>query len=387
MDGTGPQFGRRDLLKCLLGSGIALGLRGLAGCTGFAGSEPSPAWVPTVPPASHELRFYRALAEDTVQCQICFRNCVIPRDRLGDCHNVKNIAGRAFSLVHSRPCALQVDPIEKEPAFHVLPGSHIFCTGTASCNFSCKFCHNWEFAQQTLWEVVNLQASPQQIVRQALKGDCAALSFTYNDPIVFYDYMLDVLEEARETGLYALCHTNGTLNEKPLQALLGCLDAVVVDLKGFSDAFYQKICGAALDPVLRALEQIRRSDTHLEIVHLVIPTLNDDLASIRRMCRWIAGTLGVDVPLHLLRFFPSYRLQRLPDTPIETLERAAETAQEQGLQYVYIGNVPGHRLNSTYCPRCGQRVIERIQFTVLGIELEQGACRFCGQAIPGVWRT
>lgn len=390
MSGKSGRLSRRDLLRRLLRGGLGLaglGMRGLTGCAGPGEAGPSPGWTPTAPPSAHELRFYRPLAEGAVQCQVCFHNCVIPPDRLGACHNVKNVAGRAFSLVHSRPCVLQADPIEKEPAFHVLPGSRIYCTGTASCNFSCKFCHNWEFAQHTLWEVANLEATPREIVRQAQEAGCEALSFTYNDPIVFYDFMLDILEEARPAGLRTLCHTNGTLNEAPLQALLDRLDAIVVDLKGFSDAFYRDLCGGALDPVLRALQQIGRSDTHLEIVHLVIPTLNDDLSRTRRMCRWIAETLGPDVPLHFLRFFPAYRLTRLPDTPIETLERSAEIAQAEGLSYVYVGNVPGHRLNSTFCPQCGRTVIARAHFTVYAVELEAGRCRFCGQAIPGVWST
>ncbi|MGC8874313.1 MAG: AmmeMemoRadiSam system radical SAM enzyme [Chloroflexia bacterium] len=380
---------RREFLKVLLRHGLALGASGLgwrllAGCGRMDRAAPRrPALTP--PPPSHELRFHRRLAEQAVQCQVCFRTCVLLPGQLGHCHNVKNVEGRAFSLVHSRPCVLQVDPIEKEPVFHMLPGSRIFCTGTASCNFHCKYCQNWEFAQRTLWEVEAIEATPAKVVARALEAGCRAVSFTYNDPIVFYDYMLDILEEARAAGMRTLCHTNGSLEREALRALLQRLDAIVVDLKGFSESFYRQVCGAELAPVLRALEEIGRSGTHLEVVHLLVPRYNDHPAETRRMCRWIASTLGADTPLHFLRFFPSYRLQRLPPTPVETLEQAAQVALEEGLRYVYIGNLPGHPRNSTYCPSCGRIVIERIQFAVYAVEIEQGRCRFCGTPIPGIW--
>jgi pyruvate formate lyase activating enzyme len=380
---------RREFLEALLRRGLALGLTGLgwrmlAGC-----GRPAPASLQrsgTTPvPAAHELRFYRRLAEGAVQCQVCFRSCVILPERLGACHNVKNVGGRAFSLVHSRPCALQADPIEKEPVFHMLPGSRIFCTGTASCNFHCKYCQNWEFAQRTLWEVEAIEATPAEVVARALEASCRAVSFTYNDPIVFYDYMLDILEEARAAGLRTVCHTNGSLEPEALRALLERLDAIVIDLKGFREAFYREVCDGELAPVLRALEQVGQSGTHLEIVHLLVPRYNDRPQETRQMCRWIASTLGPNVPLHFLRFFPSYRFQRLPPTPVETLEQAAQIALEEGLRYVYIGNLPGHPRNSTYCPTCGRMVIERIQFVVYAVEIERGRCRFCGTPIPGIW--
>ena len=387
---SGTHLNRRDFLKGLLrggaGLGLAvLGLRGLPGCGGPAGTAAVARWTPTAPPPSHELRFYRQLAEAAVHCRICFRNCVIQPGKLGDCYNVKNVEGRAYSLVHSLPCVLQADPIEKEPVFHMLPGTTTYCVGTASCNLRCKNCQNWEFTQRTLWEVQNLAASPTEVVRMAREAGCQAVSCTYNDPIAFYDYTLDIMEEARQAGLRTLCHTNGSLNEEPLETLLSLLDAIVVDLKGFSEAFYERVCEGRLTPVLRALERIGQAGTHLEIVHLVIPTWNDDPADTRAMCRWIVENLGPDVPLHFLRFFPTYRFQRLQATPMETLEQAVEIAQEAGIRYVYIGNVPGHARNSTYCPSCGRLIVERLHFAVNTVEVMEGKCRFCGQAIPGIW--
>jgi len=379
---------RREFLKRGILMGIGLGMGGLAGCLGASdpASTPTLERVPTSTPRPlHRARFYRPLPDNKVLCQVCFRNCIIKEGRLGFCANMKNVGGQCYSLIHSRPCVLQVDPIGKEPVFHMLPGATIFCTGTASCNYRCKFCQNWEFAQATMWEVINLDASPQEVVSMALEEGCEAVSFTYNDPIVFYDYMFDIAHLARERGLRTLFHTNGSLNPEPLFAILEIMDAIVIDLKGFTTEFYQRVCSSELMPVLRTLENIKKTDTHLEIVNLVVPTKNDDLDDIRRMCVWIRENLGREVPLHFIRFFPAYKLQRLPATPIETLERAAEIADSEGLHYVYIGNVPGHERNSTFCPKCGERVIRRVHFYVLSLNLEDGRCRFCGHKIPGIW--
>lgn len=284
-----------------------------------------------------------------------------------------------------QPGLLQIDPIEKEPSFHNFPGTWIYCVGTASCNNRCRFCQNWYLSQQTLWEVVSESRTPREIVREAQTAECPAVSFTYNEPTVFYEYMLDIATLAQEEGLRTLFHTNGSMNERPMKDLLKVMNAVTVDLKAFDEAFYQQVSGSELRPVLRTLETIRASGRHLEIVNLVIPTLNDDPKTIRRMCQWVVRTLGADVPLHFTRFFPAYKLQRLPPTSIETLERAASEAEEAGLQYVYIGNVPGHPRNSTYCPTCGDLLIHRVHFSVLEVRLRRGCCPSCGQAIPGRW--
>jgi pyruvate formate lyase activating enzyme len=214
---------------------------------------------------------------------------------------------------------------------------------------------------------------------------CDAVSFTYNEPTVFYEHMFDVARAAKEAGLAVLFHTNGGMNEEPLAALLEYVDAVTVDLKAFTPTFYREVSSSELEPVLRTLQQIHRSGVHLEIVNLLVTTLNDDMDDIRRMCRWIRDTLSDEVPLHLNRFGPAYKLTSLPPTPIETLESAVDIADEEGLKYVYLGNYPGHARNSTFCPECGQRIIQRVHFAVLSLDVEGGKCRFCGHAIPGVW--
>jgi pyruvate formate lyase activating enzyme len=310
---------------------------------------------------------------------------VVAEGRTGFCHNKQNIGGTYYSLVYGKPAALQVDPIEKEPCFHMLPGATIFCTGTASCNNRCKFCQNWELSQQTVGRVYSLDRSVDEIVSLAQEAGCQAVSFTYNEPTVFYEFMYDIAARAREVGLRALFHTNGSMNREPMLALLEVMNAVTVDLKAFTETFYERVSSSRLEPVLRTLETIRQAGTHLEIVNLVIPTLNDNLDDIRRMCAWIKENLGEDVPLHFTRFFPAYKLQRLPPTPIATLEAAAEIADSEGLQYVYIGNVPGHQRNSTYCPRCGETLILRAHFAVLDLKLEHGRCPTCGHQVPGIW--
>jgi pyruvate formate lyase activating enzyme len=373
-----------------IGLACTLGLETLNGCVATdepmaRATPPRRRPAPTQPPRSHEARFYRRLEGGSVQCGVCWRRCVVPPGKLGFCRNKKNVAGTYYSLVYNRPAVLQVDPIEKEPAFHVLPGATIYCTGTASCNNRCRFCHNWELSQQTLWHVVNLGASVDEIVAQAQAHDCQAVSFTYNEPTVFYEFMVDIAARAKETGMRALFHTNGGMNREPMLALLEVMDAVTVDVKGFTEEFYSRVSSSSLEPVLHTLETVRAAGAHLEIVNLVIPTLNDGMDDIRRMCAWIVAHLGTDVPLHFIRFFPTYKLQRLSLTPVETLEAAAGAADAEGLQYVYIGNCPGHERNSTLCPGCGLKVIERVHFAVIDLKLDHGRCSSCGHEIPGIW--
>jgi pyruvate formate lyase activating enzyme len=350
-----------------------------------AEAPPTPTAESTPAPELHEARYYSQLDGSRVQCQVCFRRCIVPEGGRGFCRNKVNIDGRYFTLVYGRPSALQIDPIEKEPHFHMLPGGTIFCTGTASCNNRCKFCHNWHLSQRSFEEIQHVDLHPIQTVELALEMGCDAVSFTYNEPTVFYEHMFDVAMLARRAGLGTLFHTNGGINEEPLAMLLEHMDAVTVDLKAFTPEFYRQVSSSELEPVQRTLQQIHESDAHLEIVNLVVPTLNDDMEDVRRMCRWIGETLSDEVPLHFTRFHPAYKLTSLPPTPLETLESAAQIADEAGLQYVYIGNYPGHERNSTFCPQCGEIIIGRVHFAVESLDVEQGRCRFCGHEIPGIW--
>jgi pyruvate formate lyase activating enzyme len=337
-------------------------------------------------PTMKEAMFYKKLEDNFVQCNLCFRNCTIPPGKRGFCGVRENREGKLYSLVYSAPCAIQIDPIEKEPSFHMLPGSKILCIGTAGCNFRCKFCHNWHMSFATVEETHNYPISPQEIIDLAKKEKCQTVSFTYNEPTVFYELMLEVMRLAKREGLKTLFHTNGAMNEEPLRELLKYTDSVTVDLKGFTQDFYKNLPEEAfLEPVLRNLKIIKEMNKHLEIVNLVIPTANDDEEDFERMCLWIKENLGQDTPLHINRFSPTYKFSHLPSTPIITLERLKEIADRVGLRYVYIGNAPGHKFNSTYCPVCKNRLIHRIHFSVLENNIKGGLCKFCRNRIPGIW--
>jgi len=300
-----------------------------------------------------EARYYQKLEDNLIQCNLCFRGCIIKEERRGTCRNRANINGTLYTLNYGRPCAVHIDPIEKEPAFHMYPGGSIFCIATAGCNFRCLFCQNWTISQQEVENTNYEYLTPIKAVQLAKESGCDAISFTYSEPTSFYEYMYDIAKLAQEEGLKVIFHTNGAIQPEPLRALLKYMDAVVVDLKGFTDEFYTKLSSAKLEPVLQTLKIIKEEGIWLEIVNLIVPTKNDNMEDIKKMCEWIKENLGEEIPIHFSRFFPAYKLLKLPPTPISTLEQAREIALEVGMHYVSIGNVPGHKANSTYVPNVG----------------------------------
>lgn len=333
-----------------------------------------------------EAMFYKKLTKETVKCEMCFRGCVLRKGERSFCRNKENRQGKFYNLVHSKPSAVHIDPVEKEPSFHFLPGSSILCFGTAGCNFRCRFCQNWHLSQRAIEEMDYCDdLPPKEAVEFALKKKVPTLSFTYNEPTSFYEYVYDIAQIAKKKNLRILWHSNGGMNPEPLKELLEYTDAVTIDLKSFTEEFYENVSSAELKPVLRTLEIIRKKKVWLEIVNLVIPTLNDNPEDIKKMCSWIKENLGKDVPLHFTRFSPAYKLTTLHPTPIETLEKAYQIAKDVGLDYVYLGNVPGHKYNSTFCVYCGKKIIYRIHFGVLEKNIKDGKCKFCGKIIPGIW--
>jgi pyruvate formate lyase activating enzyme len=337
-------------------------------------------------PAPEDARFYDRLGTDTVRCRLCFRSCTISEGKRGFCRNRENRKGILYSLVYGQAAAVQLDPIEKEPMYHILPASDILCTGTASCNFRCKFCHNWHLSQRTVEELKprTSELKPEDIVRIAQKKR-AGLSFTYNEPTVFYEYMHDIAKIGSEKGLNTIFHTNGGMRSEPMKALLKHMKGVTVDLKGFTADYYRDVSFASMKPVLKTLELIKGQGKWLEIVNLIVPTLNDNMASIREMCGWIVENLGPDVPVHFIRFFPAYKMMHLPPTPVKTLEEARDIAEERGIRFTYIGNVPGHKHNSTFCPQCKKKIISRRHFAVRNIAIQNSKCQNCGYPVPGIW--
>ncbi|MDI7260223.1 MAG: AmmeMemoRadiSam system radical SAM enzyme [Thermodesulfobacteriota bacterium] len=329
--------------------------------------------------------FYKRGENQFIQCELCFRQCLIPEGKRGFCRVRENRSGVLQSLVYGKPCGLQIDPIELEPMYHMVPGHKNLCVYTASCNFRCKHCHNWQISQSPPEQIRSISSSPAEIVEEALKHGCQSISHSINEPTVFFEMMYDVIRIAKEKGLLTLCHTNGGIAKAPMIELLKFLDGVTVDLKSFNPRFYQEISEARFEPVLETLKTIKMSGKHLEIVNLIIPTLNDDRGDMKRMCQWIVKHLGKETPIHFTRFSPSYKLTHLPYTPLKTLEEARSIALSAGIKFVYVGNVVGHPANSTYCPKCGRKLIERTHFVLLKNHVKNGCCPFCNETIPGIW--
>jgi pyruvate formate lyase activating enzyme len=294
-----------------------------------------------------------------------------------------NVKGELRSLVYGRPATVNVDPIEKKPFYHFLPGSAAFSLGTAGCPLRCRFCQNWQLSQASPEDLDARYVAPAELVAAA-RAQAPVIAFTYNEPTVQVEYVLDVARAGREKGLRSVLVSCGFMREAPLDELCGALAAIKIDLKGFDDGFYRDVCGARLQPVLRSISGVRRRGVHLELVNLVVPTLNDSEAMLRGLADWVLAELGPDVPLHFTRFHPDFQIRNLAPTPIATLERAREMALARGLHYVYVGNVPGHAGNHTYCPECGKAVIRRSGFLVVENQLVAGRCR-CGHEIAGVF--
>jgi pyruvate formate lyase activating enzyme len=332
-----------------------------------------------------EAMYYKNVNGQTVQCLLCPRECVISGGKRGFCRNRENREGKLYTIVYGKPTVVDIGPIEKAPLYHFVPGHFRLCLTCSSCNLRCKHCQNWHLSQKSLEELSHYSYSPSEIVQEAKNQNLFSISFTYTEPTAYYEYLYDISVVAKETGMKTSIVSTGYINREPFLRLLDILDAVKIDLKGFSEKFYKEVCSASLKPVLDTLVTVKRENVWLEIVNLVIPTLNDDLKMIDEMCRWVKENLELDTPLHFTRFHPNYKLTHLPPTPILTLESAYEIAKENGLRYVYIGNVPGHIYNSTFCPSCNRNLIHRTHFDVLEMSIMDGKCKFCNYPIEGKW--
>ncbi len=322
----------------------------------------------------------------TVQCGVCPNHCVLePGDR-SICRSRVNIEGKLYSLAYGNPCAVHVDPIEKKPLNHFLPGSPVFSIATTGCNLRCLNCQNWDISQRRPEDVRHGEMFPDAVVREARRQKARSIAYTYSEAVTFYEYMFDTATLAREAGLCNVLVSNGYINRDPLMRLSRCLDAANINLKSFQDRVYRCLNGGRLDPVLRTLKTLHEQGVWLEITTLVVPTYVDDPDMIRRMCGWILDELGPDHPLHFSRFHPDYKLTRLPPTPVETLERFRAIARREGIHHVYVGNVPGHQGGHTYCHGCGRMLIERKGYVLGAVEMEGGKCAFCGTPIAGRWQ-
>ena len=335
-------------------------------------------------PKASEAMFYEKLPAKKVRCLLCPNECRVADGQRGDCGVRENRSGVLYTLIYGQPCAVHVDPIEKKPLFHYLPGSQAYSLATAGCNFNCRFCQNWEISQRRPEQVRAISLPPEAVIRQAREQGCPLIAHTYSEPVVFYEYMRDCAALGREKGIPNVMISNGFIQKKPLQELCRLLGAVKIDLKAFTDDFYREQCGGELQPVLDTLITLRGEKIWFEIVVLLIPGLNDGSGEIERMCRWITRELGPDVPLHFSRFAPSYMLKNIPPTPTATLHTARKIALNAGIKFCYIGNLLSDAGN-TYCPGCGKLLIRRLLYSIEKPGLQGSHCKFCRTVIPGVF--
>jgi pyruvate formate lyase activating enzyme len=376
---------RREFCKlCLLGGmGLALSpiLIGLLKKTAYAeGVKRGKGFVNL-----KEAMYYKKLDEKTVQCLLCPRSCVLKNGMRGFCRAREPKDGKHYTLVYGNPTAVHVDPIEKKPLFHFLPATPVFSIATAGCNYRCKNCQNWQISQSPPEDTYNEYLPPDTVVSAAIKYGCPSIAYTYTEPLIFYEYMLDTAKVAKAYGIRNTIHTNGAFNPEPAEEISLYLDAANVDLKGFTQEFYSKIPEGYLDSVLNTIKIFRKNHVHVEITNLIVPTYNDDMKTIRKMCQWIRDGVGKGTPLHFSRFHPTYKLKNLSPTPTKTLEEARTVAMKEGLEYVYIGNLAGHEAENTYCPRDAKVLIRRKGYHILENNIVNGKCKFCGLEIPGVW--
>jgi pyruvate formate lyase activating enzyme len=330
-------------------------------------------------------RYWSPVAKGRVQCHLCFHGCLLAEGQRGQCRSRINAGGEMKSLVYGRPVSVYVDPIEKKPFYHFLPSSQAYSIGTTGCPLRCKFCQNWQTSQASPEDYRVRFTPPGDIVQSVRARKVPIIAYTYNEPLVFTEYMLDIASAARMRGIRSVMVSCGSMAQAALGDMCKALDAVKIDLKGYSETFYRDACGAELKPVLRTIRQIAKSRVHLEIVNLVVPTLNDSDKMIADLSDWVMGELGPDVPLHFSRFRPDYQMLHLPPTPPATLERARSIAMSRGLRYVYVGYLPGHPGNNTFCPSCKKEVIRRRLFFVEDMNVKEGRCGYCGKPIAGVF--
>ena len=318
-------------------------------------------------------------------CGICPNRCVLsPGDR-SVCRSKVNMGGILYSLAYGNPCSVNVDPIEKKPLFHFKPRSKAFSMATAGCNFRCLNCQNWEISQAKPHDVRHFELFPQDVVAAVQRTDCESIAYTYSEPITFFEYMIETARLARENQIHNLMISNGFINKKPLLELCQVLDGANVNLKSFSDAIYRKLNGGRLQPVLNTFKTLHEQSVHFEMTNLVVPGYVDDSDMVKRMCQWILSELGPNYPLHFLRFFPKYKLDRLAPTPQSTLIRFRELAMAEGIHYVYVGNVSYRPGNNTYCHNCKKLLIERRGYIIPTYNLKGDRCKYCNTVIPGRW--
>lgn len=334
----------------------------------------------------HEASFYDKLEDNKVHCYLCRHHCRISEDKRGICGVRANKGGTLYTLVYAMPCSTHVDPIEKKPLYHFFPGSKAFSIATVGCNFRCRHCQNHEISQMPADArcITGERMEPSQVVDEAEKAGCRSISYTYTEPTIFYEYAFDIARLAKKRGIYNNFVTNGYIEEEPLKAIKPFLDGANIDLKGFSEDFYKRVCAADLSKVVETIKTYRALGIWIELTTLVIPGYNDREEEFRSIARFIKNDLGVETPWHVSAFYPTYKLLDAIRTPAETLVRARQIGLDEGLRYVYVGNIPGLEGEHTYCYSCKNAVIKRYGFSIDAYLIKDGACSFCGAVIDGI---
>jgi pyruvate formate lyase activating enzyme len=368
---------RREFIESLVAVGLSVGLTDML----WEMLRPGEVYGQE---GMREASWYKTLGKE-VQCFLCPKGCRLSHGETCFCRTRINQGGKLYTTAWGNPSVVELTGIENGPLYHFMPGMRVLSVGVSGCNLRCLYCQNWTVSQASPPKSKTLSFSGAQVLKAAGKKACQGIAFNYTEPVAFYDYMLDVAERARLEGLRVTVATAGCINPSPLRELCRRVDAFTVTLKGFNEDFYQKVCGSSLEAVLKTLEVIREEGKWLEVVNLIVPSLNEDLTTIGEMTQWIRTNLGGEVPLHFSRFFPAYKLAGLPETPISTLERAREVALRNGVKYVYVTNLPGHVGNNTYCFNCGGTVVARKGFETLNVKLTGGRCPSCKNLISGVW--
>jgi pyruvate formate lyase activating enzyme len=331
----------------------------------------------------HEAMLYEKQEENKVKCCLCARRCLISDGSTGFCLVRKNQAGMLYTLNYGKAVSAGVDPIGKKPLSHFNPGALVMSFAAAGCNFRCQFCDNWMISQDR--EVAGRPFPPEEIVRSALNSQCQGISYTYTEPTIFMEYAYDTAKLAHEAGLFNTFVTNGYMTPEAVKTISPSLDAATVDFKGGGDPDFYKSFSAVpnVEAIYEALKELKLGGVHIEITNLVVPKIGDSMDKIKKLATWIKDYLGPDTPFHLLRFHPDYKMTTLPATKVEDLEKAYMTAKEAGLNYVYLGNVPGHPSENTYCPNCNEVIIKRFSFEITQWNLTRDMrCPVCGQKIP-----
>jgi pyruvate formate lyase activating enzyme len=333
-----------------------------------------------------EAMFYESMTENRVRCNLCYHRCKIKESKRGICGVRENRGGKLYSLVYGKIIAEHIDPIEKKPLFNFLPGSMAFSIGTVGCNFRCKHCQNSDISQyphEHGGEIIGQKRTPDQIVTAAKAAGCETIAYTYTEPTIFYEFAYDTAVLARKEEIKNVFVSNGHISAEAARQIAPYLDAINVDLKAFTDKFYKEVCGARLNPVLETIRLMKAFDVWVEVTTLIIPGLNDGEQELRDIARFVKG-VGQEIPWHVSRFYPAYQLLDRPLTPADTLRRAREIGMDEGLRYVYEGNVPGAGSGNTHCYACGALLIERYGPTLIQNRLRNGKCPECGARIDGL---